>query len=610
MSRSILLLLVVCSTATATAIAAPPPTPAQDCHSGHSARRPPPDAVVAGSGTPSQNGIPVYSTLQDAFANIKDRHRDWKLTVCVEPGYYPMEVTMLHGAKPMYLYSALGSASTTLYANVFASGRMQVDPHPVYDPGHPPLGGAADVSIAGFFVFGGQQATGAGCTDATETKLSLSDMHYWGCTGLVGALSSVGRDLSIVNSSFDNSHATQDGGGVRFEGGSLGMKMTTFTNNSADNMGGALHVSDPTAISMSGMAFDGNTAASAGGLSVVSVVAPLPQIYVFDSTFTDNQAVSGAGGASLVGDLTMEDSLFEANTGWLAGGLSHGFGAASLERVDFLDNDAHQAGGLRLDYVGDVSMADCRFEGNTAASYGGGLYATNAADLSIEDCVFEGGVAPGYPAILAYSSTSIEVHRTAIRDNHATVFPVSHFGASMVSLSNVLVVENSSRDAAVRVSVGPIGMFFMEFVTIAWNEAAPGGDGGGLKLVGWTPPQGIVTSSVFAFNGAADAQIDNGGGLFGEHNLYFQPGATTLADVTDTVYEADSLVTNPLFEADPTDLMQSSADELPPSAFSSVVYDYSEWLGGSPLLGWPTVQPNCHGDLMIGAYGGPDGCWN
>jgi len=108
---------------------------------------------------------------------------------------------------------------------------------------------------------------------------------------------------------------------------------------------------------------------------------------VTDSTFTNNKAINGGGGA-IYGVRTVSKSTFKNNqaTKDYGGAISS---VGTVSKSTFTNNKAIKSNGGAIAYVGTVSGST--FTNNKAKDYGGAIYNRNS--LKITDSKFNKNIA-------------------------------------------------------------------------------------------------------------------------------------------------------------------------------------------------------------------------
>lgn len=188
--------------------------------------------------------------------------------------------------------------------------------------------------------------------------------------------------LNITGSTLSNNIALVSGGAVA-NGNQLTVTNSTFNNNRADTIG------------------------TAGGALYFNLGT---NGTVLGTTFTNNQAPNGQGGAILSGavNLVISDSTFTANTAQDGGGVyATGGPAAQIVNSTFSGNTATNSGG---GVNGNAAVTNSTFSGNTAVINGGGI----AGGTVIANSTFFGNTAAAGGGVFGAGTlnNSISVNNT------------------------------------------------------------------------------------------------------------------------------------------------------------------------------------------------------
>ncbi|WP_296894419.1 Ig-like domain repeat protein [uncultured Methanobrevibacter sp.] len=188
-----------------------------------------------------------------------------------------------------------------------------------------------------------------------------------------GAIYCVAENATINNTNFTNNHAFY--GGAIFVGtgsGHTNITNTNFTNNGANVDGGALYLRSSSILNNT--CFKGNVAGEDGGAVYVDGISQ--DNYVYSSSFEDNHANSGLGGAINWGSSAgyIVDSNFTLNTADYGGGIYLGGNSdnSRITNVIFANNTAtHNGGAIDWNATGG-NLTNTTFKGNRA-EYGAAL---------------------------------------------------------------------------------------------------------------------------------------------------------------------------------------------------------------------------------------------
>lgn len=210
-----------------------------------------------------------------------------------------------------------------------------------------------------------------------------------------------GASLTVQNIAFIEGSAsgdTDNDGGAIFSDGALTIENSQFTDNSADELGGAVYNASGSTFDVLGSTFTGNSAFLGGavyGDSVILESSTFVQnsaaaggalfainMVGFGSTFTDNEA--GAGGAVLAGDYAaIGGSTFAGNAAESIGGALATYGAYLGLNSTFVENTAGDVGGALFAGYGQSGLStflDNEADGSDSESEA--IFATGNSDGS------------------------------------------------------------------------------------------------------------------------------------------------------------------------------------------------------------------------------------
>jgi hypothetical protein len=219
------------------------------------------------------------------------------------------------------------------------------------------------------------------------------------------------RSVSITNSTFEDNSATNSGGAVFLNEvlGSVVIQDSTFADShSTDGGGGSLHVRNASSVALQDDSFLNSDDTLGGG--AVSLQRISASIHIVDSYWGGNSShglagrdTTGSGGGLWIGGGTVPH-IYVANSEFVGNSALSGYGGgAYIERVqdleivssEFSGNSASNSlaeslggggGGLAVGLSGPSTISNSTFAGNQAL-YGGGLYVWDDS-LSIENSTF------------------------------------------------------------------------------------------------------------------------------------------------------------------------------------------------------------------------------
>lgn len=197
-----------------------------------------------------------------------------------------------------------------------------------------------------------------------------------------GALSVIGVQSLLVEGSTFGGEGPSDGNGTDQDGGAVSAKQvdtsvdvidSTFIGNWAEETGGGLYTFETTTVSVRGSTFVGNEAEDGAGAALRVTDG---EAQVFESVFTDNVAIGGPfdhGGGLFAEETPNLRVFFSTFTGNDAGGgLGGGVGVEWTANVEvfgstFEDNSATAGGGLGFGIeVKSVVVDSSTFVANTS----------------------------------------------------------------------------------------------------------------------------------------------------------------------------------------------------------------------------------------------------
>ncbi len=240
---------------------------------------------------------------------------------------------------------------------------------------------------------------------------------------LDGLTISNGRDLATVFVPLNSHPSIITGGGGIYNGGTLTVSNSTFSNNfSTQNGGGGGGIKNhyEAMLTVRNSTFSNNGSGSFGG-GIFNNGATLT---VSNSTFADNWTTGGSGTAggginNYLGTVTVSNSTFTNNRvgdnqtgqpGW-GGGISSGGTGGKLTVVNstFADNTARNGGGGIFNWGGLSTVSNSTLSGNSSAFFtGGGIrnIGTNLS-LTVQNTIIAKNTAPaGGPDFSGYVTSS------------------------------------------------------------------------------------------------------------------------------------------------------------------------------------------------------------
>ena len=217
------------------------------------------------------------------------------------------------------------------------------------------------------------------------TQLSLNGGFSETCGGSIHVLA--GGQLSLNRTSFNNNLAYENGGAVCVDASaSADIHSTTFSNNQSNGGGAAFNGGS---LFMEYSRFTNNSSGSMGG-----GLQNYGNSTINNTYFVENTAAVNGGGIDAIGTLTIVGDTFISNTaGIRGGGINIYVGNLLVRESSFITNHSFGYGGGIANDGSTVYLASSELSGNTAASVGGGL--RNNGSTSIENSTFSGNHSDG-----------------------------------------------------------------------------------------------------------------------------------------------------------------------------------------------------------------------
>ena len=276
-----------------------------------------------------------------------------------------------------------------------------------------------------------------------------------------------------------------------------------------------------------------NSATSNGCVIVVAETASL-NLRIGTVSGGNNSSGNTAGGIMNNGTLTL-NSVTISNCNGRDGGINNANGATLNITGGEISNCQCTQGGGGIVNKGTATLTDCTLSSNTATTRGGAIWSNNS--LTVSDCTFNGNT-----ALAIGGDEQNEGDGGAI-----------HLEGGTADLSNVIITNNSSKDAGGIYVKADATLTMTGTNTISDNTSSEHG-GGGLVNYGTTTLSGCtfsgntaktsggaiwsnnsLTVSGCTFNGntalatGGDEQNEGNGGA-----IHLEGGTATLTDVTIT----------------------------------------------------------------------------
>ena len=441
------------------------------------------------------------------------------------------------------------------------------------------------LAVAGMLVMGGAGMAVAGAAGGTTEPAGKSQIvinkdsenkaltgTYKGYGHEKGGVISVSNDatgVTITNSSFTGNKASV--GGAIFNDGQISITGTTFDNNIANQVGGALSsTTTPTAstnisnsvFTNNHSVYDGGAIGNYSGLKLENCLfeGNTAQL-AFDAekgTWTtpvsDNTAVGGGaislGAVSTSSVASISGTTFKNNTSGTNGGaiatrqaIHAKNSAAKLDiAATFIGNKAQQGGAIYNSFYTDNGLGKGAgvtvtgtFSGNEATGKGGAIYNDRTLDqagkkggiMTITDATFDGNKADFGGAI--FNTGTLTINGGSFEGNTATKAAGAIYNAAdaQLTVDGVTFANNSSAKAGAINNYD--GTVAISDSTFKGNDAGKSMGGAVTNTSGSAPGKSIITITGSTFEGN---KAGNGGAVW--NGTYGQ------VDITDSTFKGNT----------------------------------------------------------------------
>ena len=275
-------------------------------------------------------------------------------------------------------------------------------------------------------------------------------------------------DVVVQNTDLtQNSAATGGGIGVNSTSRLFLRGDSSVDHNTAGAFGGGLFNAGETIVTESHV--DLNTSGFQGGglWNGSAVVADLPTVLTFDSTFDGNSAASAGGGVVVAARASLNATgvSIDSNVATAAGGLFVADGAVGIvDDSSISDNTANGSSGGGVLNSGDTTVSDTTLDGNEAifssgnTGLGGAIYSGSNANnstvkLLLSRVAITDNTARTASALVTFSPGTGAVNQTSIRNstisgNQTVVGFSALVPFHPLTIVNTTIVDNTSPPGA------------------------------------------------------------------------------------------------------------------------------------------------------------------
>jgi hypothetical protein len=295
--------------------------------------------------------------------------------------------------------------------------------------------------------------------------------------------------LNIIDSTFTNNIAMNDGGGIsKFDGdGAIDITQSEFSGNTGHS-GGALAIGISSLARVTDSDFSSNTAngefAEGGG-----IYAGAETIEISGGAITNNHSDYGGGGAYLP-HFDITGTTISGNTATEQGGGVSGFDG-SIVSATITNNQAKRAGGILTD---EATISRTTINGNNATEDGGGVYMEHAG--AIDHSEISGNTAGNDGGGVVVGPETPQITNTTIDGNTADR------GGGIFRLT--FATPDGGPGAVLPQGGGAPGPLTLSFVTISDNTAPQGAN---IHTDGTNGPINVGSSIIAYSQGGSDCNM-------------------------------------------------------------------------------------------------------
>jgi hypothetical protein len=222
----------------------------------------------------------------------------------------------------------------------------------------------------------GTKTIAADTTIDGGSLITISGGHSVGVFSVNTGVTFTVQNLTIANGT---NSATYFGGGIA-NGGTLTVNNTTFSDNSASNLGGGSGggIGNSGTLTVTNSTFSGNSGGGGGGIVNEGMLT------VTNSTFSGNSAPNIGGSITNDGTLTVTNSTFSGNSSSVGGAAILNQGTLTVTNSTFSGNSTGLSGGA-IRNQSTVTVTNSTFSGNS-----GGSISNNFGPLTVTNSTFSG----------------------------------------------------------------------------------------------------------------------------------------------------------------------------------------------------------------------------
>ena len=356
-----------------------------------------------------------------------------------------------------------------------------------------------------------------------------------------GALYVQNGSVTLAQNTIRGNSATKNGGAIFVTGGGSGftaMGASTITNNTAGSNGGALYLGSGN-VSLMASTITGNSTTGTGDNGKGGAIYLNGGLTLGgDATISEN-AASGSGGAVYVqgGSITQTSgkitSSGNSSTGG-DGGVFYVNGGSITLRENTMSSNSAKNGGVLYVNTGNISLGASNITGNEAKGddgKGGAIYLNGGLTLSGDATISENAASGSGGAIYVQGGSITQSSGMMTSNNNQSTSGdggVFYVNGGSINLGKTTMEQNSATNGgAIALFNGSFG--FGQESNISHNAAS--GNGGGLYVVNNSNTQKTISCDGGSLT--ANTAGGNGGGLYVDGKINFNFASSLTADITD-----------------------------------------------------------------------------
>ena len=328
----------------------------------------------------------------------------------------------------------------------------------------------------------------------------------------IRGISGVPTSLNILNSTFENNVGVFSlstpgtvAGAITARSANLLVENSSFINNSSEQNGGAIVVTDVVSdsdsnfsLTVSNSVFTGNSAGRSGG-AIHSVSVP---VQISNSLIADNSAVGNGGGIEVL------VAAFDVFNSTISGNIADAFGGGVFGTGNFVNTTISgniANGGAGGGVEGGGSFVNTTVTGNSAPIFGGGISSGTNEDFSLENSIVLGNFSNGRPDDIHEFGQTVSVEGVNIIGLRSSPFLSSLPGVIIADPTEVFAETEGIPEISVLLA-GVLADNGGPFQTVALlaDLNNPALDVGAL-------PDGVVTDATGNPRSFDQEGVDNGG---------------------------------------------------------------------------------------------------